>query len=218
MNCYNCGKELTAENSTTEHIPARNLFAGLAEEYSQNRITVLGCFECNNSFSGIDEEFRNLIGVINNNDELSTLTKKTASSMVRGKKKIERVLLDKESGKAVNTTFDKDILIEYSSKNFRGVYCNNYGVPISSDFKICVRLENDFDDNSNQILNYLHNFNWQCSGHQDVFKFKLQPFRNNYDFDGVDIIPNGTDNIFICNLVYHNLHSAIVVAERRIIL
>jgi len=56
--CYNYGKELTEDNSSNEHIPAKNLFNGYPENYKQNRIIMPACIECNHRYSKIDQEIR----------------------------------------------------------------------------------------------------------------------------------------------------------------
>ncbi len=84
MICYNCGIELTNENKTAEHIPAKNLYAGQPAEVKQNLLTVPACFDCNNKFSNIDSEIRDIIGISNDSlTENQVISEKAAKSLLR---------------------------------------------------------------------------------------------------------------------------------------
>ena len=76
--CYNCGNELNSQNRTREHIPAQNMFVGYPDEYKVNRITVPACYSCNNLYSKVDQEIRDAIGIMNeDNMQQHELTRKS---------------------------------------------------------------------------------------------------------------------------------------------
>lgn len=92
--CYNCGKELTKDAITREHIPARTLFDGYNDEFKYNRITVPACKECNNMYSKYDEEFRNLIGIITNKKENDIIASAATRSILRKTDGFDRLRFD----------------------------------------------------------------------------------------------------------------------------
>ena len=82
--CYNCGQEFDKEKITREHIPAQNTFVGYPDNYKSNRLVVPACFDCNNRYSKIDQEIRDAIGIMNEDNELQNeMTAKAVRSIMR---------------------------------------------------------------------------------------------------------------------------------------
>ncbi len=58
--CVLCGKLLDSNNKTKEHLPPRQL---IADTNGVNFITVPACYQCNNSSSEADTQFRNMLAL-----------------------------------------------------------------------------------------------------------------------------------------------------------
>ncbi len=212
--CYNCSKPLSADEIHVEHIPARNLFDGFPNEYKQDRITVHACLDCNKSYMVVDEEFRNFIGVINKRPEATSLVEKTARSIERLFSKKARVIYNEEQ-KPLGVRFDRTQIDAYHVKNFKGVFYYNYKMPLPEGYKIVVHSDETKKSQAGiRLLDYLqNNFKMKVSGHENVFRYIIQPFRPGSNFDGSDIAINANDQI-IALLSYTKNHAALVVAER----
>lgn len=215
--CYNCGLEVTRKNRSKEHIPAQALFVGYPYTYKINRITITGCMDCNNFYSSVDEEFRNLIGIINNSPERETITKKSIWSNFQFWKKQNRLMFDND-GRVGGVIFDANQIELFHKKNFKGIFYKEYGYPISNDFDILVDInEGDWSDGLMSSIGYLQDhFNWKISGHKDIFQYIIQPFRDNLP-NGIqtNIKPNVTDTHFLALMKYNQSHDAFVGAKRR---
>jgi len=215
--CYNCGIEITRTNKSKEHIPAQALFEGYSIAHKFNRITVPSCKDCNNNYSIIDEEFKNLIGVINNAPERNTITKKAVWAILHFGQKKKRLVFDR-TGRVGGVVFDANQIELFHKKNFKGIFYKEYGYPISEDFNIVVDInENDYSEGILSSIGYLqYHFNWKVSGHKDIFQYIIQPFRQNLS-EGIhqDIIPNNTDTHFLALMKYNQSHVAFVGASKR---
>ena len=172
--CYNCGKILGIEDVTVEHIPAKNLYEGYSEEYKQNRITVPACLECNNFYSKIDQEIRDVLAVINDDiNQKTSLTQKGIRSIMRKSNWKDRTFID-EKGNVVAVNFSYQDLKQIHIKNFKGLFLKKYGFPLPNDFKIDIITVGDEDklQSVEEMSHYLRiNKSFECSGHPDVFKF-----------------------------------------------
>lgn len=215
MNCYNCSKGLRPQDRHREHIPADNLFAGFPNEYKNNRITVDACFECNQSYSGVDEEFRNLIGLINKHPIARELTEKTIRSVLRNKSKLARVIYNHRTNKTIAMSYNKEDIAKFHIKNFKGLFYHSYGYPVPNNYRIKAHFDKNFkSEQSQRLVNYLtSNFQWKISGHEDVFRYILQPFRQNYPFDNNDIQPANDEKYFLSIQSYTKNHAVLVLAE-----
>lgn len=92
--CYNCGIDLNEENKTREHIPAKNLFAGYSDEYKKNLLTVPACRKCNEEFSKTDQQVRDAIGIMNEDDQKKhEATRRSVKSILRQPKGLDRLHL-----------------------------------------------------------------------------------------------------------------------------
>lgn len=216
MNCYNCGVPLTHETNHVEHIPQKSLYAGRGPEYKVNLKTVPACFNCNNKeFSAIDEEFRNLIGLITEKPGHDELIKSSVKSVNRGQAKQSRIVYDGDEFKGI--LFKPNILKDSHTKNFKGVFYTQYGYPISNNYKISVDIigvNRNLDPHRQKLKSYLvKNFEWKFSGHPDIFSYIIQPFREVNKFDKQDIKIEHNERIFICVLRYNLSLEALVWAK-----
>ncbi len=216
MYCYNCRTSLNPNQNHKEHIPAKCLFDGFPNQYKNNRITVPACYSCNQMFSPLDEEFRNLIGLINKHPEAIELTDKTTRSIERWTSRKARLLFNRFSSKPIAMQFNLSDIANTHIKNFKGLYYHLYNHPIQNNYKIVAHFDKNFQtEKSQKLVNYLtKNFSFKVSGHENVFRYILQPFRPNYQFDGSDITPLSDEKYFLALLSYTKNHAALVLAEK----
>jgi hypothetical protein len=215
MECYNCGKEVSKKDSTLtrEHIPAQNLFAGYGDEYKKNRIVVPSCKTCNNGSHKVDEEFRNLIGTISERDDLGTISKNTAKSIINRNKQFDRLLI--EQGKVKGVKFNEKLVLDNHIKIFKGLFYHQYGKPIGLEYKIVATINpTNF---TGSCVNYLMNtFDFKFSGHPDIFKYILQPFREGVNNPSKqDLEPDENEGYFVCLIEYNKSHAAMVLATNK---
>ncbi|WP_419486695.1 hypothetical protein [Chryseobacterium bernardetii] len=213
MNCYNCGTELNSENKTREHIPAKNLFNGYSDEYKKNRIVVPACFDCNNRYSLIDQEIRDVIGILNDdNEQQKEMTRQGVTSIMRRGNWKERVSFEVNSLQNMEVTFSYDDLKELHFKNFKGVFFNEFRIPMPSNFELQTIAEGDEIDQNlinikDNFKNYLNAKGWKISGHKDVFKYKvimldLENPSESHDFSETNDVENC--HLIIGEFYYHN--------------
>lgn len=213
LRCYNCGRILTKDNCTREHIPAQALYDGYENSFKKDRITVPACLECNNKYSITDEEFRNIIGACSNIVENSAITGKAVKSIVRKKNPVKFL-----GDGSIGVEFKEHFLNDFHKKNFKGLFYYQYGKVLPKRFELFVNVdENDWSDLTQGIITYLKaGFEWKYSGHPDIFSYCLQPFRTNLVFDTSnkkqDLVPSESDNIFVCAMKYNRTHAALVYA------
>lgn len=216
--CYNCRKplnELPKKERTREHIPAKAFFMGYPEEYKNQRITVPACEKCNGDYSKIDDELRDVIGIINENDSTKIgLTKNAVKKIMSNRKtRSEKITIE---GDSLFISFDANVLDDLHKKNFKGIYTKITNLPLSEKYSIDVY--SDGQDEKKLALGYefltaIENLgNWNVSGHIDIFKFKLAYYDVENDelkeFDSS--IP---EPIFIvAAMEYNNSIMAVVVA------
>lgn len=217
MNCYNCQIPLTRAQNHKEHIPAKCLFDGFPNQYKNNRITVPACYKCNQKYSPLDEEFRNLIGLINKHPEAVELTEKTTRSIEGRFSRKARLLYNRFSKKPIAMQFNLNDIENTHIKNFKGLYYHLFSHCIPENYKIVAHFDKNFQsEKSQRLVNYLtNNFPFKVSGHENVFRYILQPFRANYQFDGSDIVPIPDEKYFLALLSYTKNHAALVLAERQ---
>ena len=212
MKCYNCRKDLKPKENNREHIPAANLFAGFDNSTKDKIITVPACFECNNTYSPTDEEFRNMLGIINNKIENKFITEKTVRSFLRKESSVKRLNLN-DKGEVAAVEFSEKTLIDYHTKNFKGLYYHEYNQPLPLDYEIVVNTnENDWSNETLAIISYLKdNFKWKKSSNENVFKYIIEPFRENLiNPEKEDLILKTDEPLIICMMIYNNLHGALV--------
>jgi len=220
MNCYNCGIELTDETNHVEHIPAKNLFSTYPPEYKVNLLTVPACYDCNiGLYSKIDQEIRDAVGVLNENDDLKNeMTAKAVRSIMRKSNWKERVFsIDK--GKSFEVSFSYNDIEKLHVKNFKGLFYAKYGQQISDEYQIRIIAEGDEENEKLQKVNgYFREFidyetDWSHIGHPTVFKYKLKamiPGEDDMFYDGENI----EDAIgFVCTMEYHGALKPLVIAQ-----
>lgn len=219
--CYNCGALLDNSNKKTkEHIPARAIYQDFPEEYKKNRIVVPACLNCNSLYSKIDQELRDAIGVTNSGNPLQkTIVEKTVRSITRMPDWERRVEL--ENGHIKSVLFKYKDLQKLHIKNFKGLFYYKFGKSLPDNFKIEIFAEGDEQDV--KLLGsakYLFSFitkdkQWECSGHEKVFKFILKAFKKDTENDNIIETSNFNEcDGIACILVYHDQLSPIVVALR----
>lgn len=221
MNCYNCGIELTTENKTREHIPAKNLFNGYSDEYKLNRIVIPACSACNNQYSQIDQEIRDVIGILNNDNELQKeVTRQAVKSIMRKNNWVDRVGNGSQEMQNISVSFKYSDLKELHLKNFKGVFFHEYNFPLPQNFNLEIIAEGDEEDPrfveiKKMIQDYLLHKEWKVSGHIDVFKYRLAMLNlkiesENFDFSETTNIENC--DLIICEVYYHNIINPVIFA------
>lgn len=218
--CYNCGidmSDLKKENRTKEHIPARTFFTGYPNDYKDQRKTVPACRTCNEEFAKIDDQLRDVIGILNNGDpNKSELTKKSVRKILANKKELtDRITINQNS---IDVTFDKLILDSLHKKNFKGIYSLIKKNPLNDDFK----LDAYSAGNDEKKLSLGEGFraemkrmgNWEKSGHEDVFNYKITYF--DLETDSLKPFEETTENyiFLVAALEYNKEITAIVVAAK----
>ncbi len=224
--CYNCGIKLSVEIKTKEHIPAQNLYGGYDVEYKKNRIVVPACYNCNQRYSKIDQEIRDVIGILNDDNELQKeITRKAVKSIMRNRNWVKRVSVNgMKFIENISVSFRYEKLRELHIKNFKGVFYYEYKVPLPREFDVEIIAEGDeFDHKLMVIKNDFEKFldikKWKESGHRDIFKYRivlldLNTPSSNCDFSETDNI--GNCNLIICELAYHNTIHPIICAKNGI--
>lgn len=214
--CYNCGIELViGKNRTKEHIPPQNLFAGFDAKDKDNRITVPACFDCNNKYSKVDEEFRNLIGAVTGSEENSEITAKTGRGLSRNFTKFKDRIRFIAPG---NMTFDldEDKIVDFHKKNFKGLYYMHFRHTLPDRYEISVNInESDSSFNTEAIITFLDsNFDWKVSGSDRILKYIIQPIRSNWKNlnKSIDLDIIKDEQIIGGLMVYNQTHAALVVA------
>ena len=217
--CYNCGRELTSDNATVEHVPAKNLYEGFGEDFKKNRITVPACAECNHLYSKIDQEIRDALAVKNDNlKERQELTAKGVRSILRRSNWKDRTHFN-SSGRVAAVTFSYADLRQIHIKNFKALFFRKYGIPVPDDFGIEIIADGDDDkiDTAQIIYGYLlDGKEFEYSGHPDVFKFILRDMTPDKEKDAVYESRDFTKLVAVAGLlVYHDDIGAVVVAGKK---
>lgn len=221
--CY-CGVSLNKVTETKDHIPAKNLYEGLAEEYKNNLITVKCCNNCNNKYSRIDSTLRDVIGALyENQPNIKPLAEKTIKSITRNKNWVTRVTFDKLMKKA-RIKFNSEDLRLIQEKHFKALFCRHFNVPtFPSNFLIKVFMCADTDlkealrfaELVDSIMIQL-NIDWEISGHEDIFKYRIVDIQS----DDKNIMSKPSKNVqtaryFMASFIYHKEFDAYIVAGKR---
>lgn len=229
--CYNCGVLMNPPNTlpletsqTREHIPAKNLFVGYPEVYKVNRITVPGCKKCNAEYSAIDDEMRDAIGVMNEDNDLQDeITKKAIKNMAQKKTLIKNATKTEDDRLAF--VFNYEPFFRYNLKNFKGIFYHKIGCPFpESDYGLHTMFAKDGDKTDQDFMTkygdqlyheIVKNAQWEHSGHPDIFQYLIK---------GINISDDGkctfTDDIkdskfIMCICKYHNKIDMIAMAFKR---
>lgn len=112
--------------------------------------------------------------------------------------------------------FQQKILIYCILKNLKVSFYYEFGYPISDKFQCFCLSDNGIIDeqksNVNKIINVsrqrsIRYENWEYSGDLNVFKYRISL---NYDYLSPKTLID--DDIIFCDMIYHDLVYAIVVA------
>jgi hypothetical protein len=218
-NCYNCGIPLDEKTITREHIPAQGLFEGYGDDYKKNRLVVPACKTCNNQYSVCDEEFRNMIGIMSNDSHRDKISEKSARSILRKDKQKHRLFI--ENGNVEAVSFDLNHIEQFHIKNFKGLFYEQYGEPISNEeYFFHVNIDaSDYSELTMSVIGYLkHNFDWKHSGHPDIFQYILQPHRENVnpqERSGIIVENPNSENCYVCLIKYNKSHATLVTAMKK---
>lgn len=217
--CYDCSNPLDKENKTVEHVPAKNLYEGFGEEFKRNRITVPACIKCNQKYSKVDQEIRDVLAIQNDKlDEKKELTAKGIRSILRRSNWKERVYTN-EKGEVIALDFNYDELKQIHVKNFKALFYVKYGFPVPNNFEI--EIITDGDDHLTKQAQFFYDYltidqEWRASGHEDIFKYILKGISIN---EANNIIEDSKDFEKLLGvagiLVYHDSIAAVVVAGRK---
>jgi hypothetical protein len=205
---------LTADNKTSEHIPAKNLYAGQPSEYKENLLTVPACFDCNHKFSTIDSEIRDMIGISNDSLTENQIISETAVRGMFRQKAYDRFNFN-QHGQVESVTFKLKNALDIHTKNFKGVFLKEYGELVPEEYTIHIIA--DGCENSEMTLGFIFydllrqpNPEWKFSGHPNIFKYLL----SGYSFNTENIIFKDEENkkpmIFAALLVYYELIGAFI--------
>lgn len=214
MKCYNCDVQLNKSNRTKEHIPSQNLFVGYSNDTKKNRITVPACKKCNSIFAKIDEEFRNFIGVINKHPDNKGIVEKAERGFYMIRKNIPRVVSLDENRTGVK--FDTNLIDDYHIKNFKGIFYKQYNKPIIGYTILPTWDESDKSRRTLKLISYLiQNFEWKVSGNEKIFRYIIQPFRENLKHSSKEDLKLNEGEQYIMSIMeYNKQHAVLVLAER----
>lgn len=218
--CYNCGKPLTPEIATVEHVPAKNLYDGFSDEFKRNRITVPACYDCNQKFSKIDQEIRDALAVKSDDpNQKQLLTGKGVRSILRRQNWKNRTYRN-EQGQVIAVDFSYDDLREIHIKNFKALFYRKYGHPVPEEFEIDIIADGD-NERKVEIGKVLFDYvqldkSFEFSGHPDIFKFILKDLTPDIPNDTFHESGDLNQAVGVAALlVYHNDIGAILLAGKK---
>jgi|SRR5690606_15722847 len=218
--CYNCRiplSELEKSNRTKEHIPAKAFFVGYPIKYKNQRKTVPACRICNEEYAKIDDELRDIIGILNNGEtHKSELTKKSVRKIISNKQTLNEKMHVEDDG--IFFSFSVNILDQLHKKNFKGIYHIIKNEPISDEYKLDVYSDGHDEKKLSLGFTFLENIeqlgNWEKSGHSDIFRFKMAYF----DFDKDKLTEfnsySGNPLFLVSAMEYNKTIVSVVVATK----
>lgn len=220
--CYDCGipfSSLKKEERTKEHIPAQTFFNGYPLEYKDQRKTVPACYKCNQKYAVIDDQLRDLIGVINEDDPQKVeITKKAVRKIFDNKKDLSNRISFEE--KSIWFSFDMNLIDQLHKKNFKGIYTNITKQPLLNSYSIDVysigQDQKKLDLGEVFISELKAIGNWDKSGNEKVFKFKMCSLNiENTEFIEFDSKTlNYEPDVLVCAMEYNLAVVALVVAMK----
>lgn len=241
MYCYNCGKSVSNESTINEsedvdvvlknhpeHVPAKCFYVDATLDQKRNLITVPACFRCNNKFSSIDDELRNILGITNNSkDKGEKLTNKSVQALLRKNNWQNQVVINR-TGQFAAVKFNRDNVYLIYEKNFRALIYHQLGLLLNSDYKILIlydgfqfNIDGSYSRDEQKTFEkkvlmlsrmLMDNGSWKSSGDKEIFEFIILPL--SYNEQNV-IIPesDATKAVsFIMMQVYHQIVEVVILA------
>jgi ribosomal small subunit protein bTHX len=201
---------------TKDHVPQQCLYDGYAPSYKTNRYTVPACRKCNEEFSVVEGDLRDLIGIANENDNLQEKITESAVRNILSKKEGKERLVQDKRGNVVGVEFDFNKLKPSHIKNFKGVYYKTYGKRFPDSFEVDVidiKLGSNFEELAKDFLD--KNSKWNFSGHKDIFSYRIELVKS--DSSGILTKADNLNEaiLIICHLVYHKKYDIIVLGSRK---
>lgn len=219
--CYNCGREFVKADLTKEHIPPRCFSDVYSDDHKKNRITVPCCHPCNNEFSKIDNELRDMIAVAKDaRDGNMDFLEKGMKSIFQGKQ------LGKDFGydprrKQVGIKFDYELLEAMFLKCHKGIFYHKYNEPLDEKFvsQASQKLINDKHnsplDRGFVNIHQSHRDSFIFSGHKEIFAASILAHK-----EGPNATFVSTENLNECfavssYLVYHDIIDCLVLSVKK---
>ncbi len=168
-----------SNGETDDHIPQQCLYEGYNVEFKLNRKKVLSCYKCNQKFSEIENDLRDFIGILNiDNINQEELTISGVKSILSHRNASERLCYNK-NGEVIGVDFSFDNFDLNHLKNFKGIYNIEFKNIIPKEYKIKFINDPYSQKKFTPILTFLeNNDDWKVSGHEDIFRYKIIPFKN----------------------------------------
>jgi len=176
--CYNCGIDIIDDKISREHIPAKNIFRDIDNRDNKaykNNLIVPACFPCNQKYSKIDQELRDVLGVISNDLTKEKVTEKAFRSIMRRKDWNTRVTKESKNSRGI-VNFSREDLEKTIEKNTKGIFYHEFKTPMPKDFSGNVFLYEELNDELfKNVINSLKHANIEgISGNANIFKYKLR--------------------------------------------
>lgn len=212
--------ELEKSNRTKEHIPAKAFFVGYPTDYKNQRKTVPACRTCNEEYAKIDDELRDVIGILNDGKKDKwELTKKSVKKLLSNKKTLNEKMHIENDG--ISFSFSVNTLDQLHKKNFKGTYYLIKNEPLSEEYKLGVYSDGHDEKKLDLGFTFLEEIerlgDWEKSGHNDVFRFKMAYF--DFDKDKLTEFKADSENpLFLVSAMEYNktIVSVVVAAKPEI--
>lgn len=217
--CYNCGNEF--EKVTKEHIPPRCFSDAYPEEFKKNRISVPCCDECNNLYSKIDSELRDMIAVIKDGqDGNKKFLEKGVKSILRRKVLGKDYGYNSEVGQ-YEISIDYEPLEQLFIKCHKGMFYSKYGFPIEELF-VSQANQKMINEKHDTLLNTFFEEqhkstpdSFLISGHQDIFRASILAYK-----EGANNTLEITENLDECfalssYMIFHDRIDCLVLAVKK---
>jgi hypothetical protein len=204
-----------AKGETVDHIPQQCLYNGYGSDYSKNRITVPSCRECNDNFSKIENDLRDLIGIANDkNKQQLELTRSGVKSILAQKDWLDRLYVD-NNGNVRGVEFDRTRLELNHLKNFKGLYYKEFKTILPQDYNINIIDQATEEIQINYVFSFLEkNAIWKTSGHEDIFRYKLTLYKK--ENNQIIMTNKISDSLGIfCLLEYHKTVLILILGNKK---
>lgn len=219
--CYNCGNSFSEDELTKEHIPPKCFSDVYPNEFKNNRITVLCCDECNNEYSKIDADLRDMIAIAkdgrNGNDKF---LEKGVNSIIRRKVYGKDYVYDDTKGQYKISFNYKPIELLFD-KCHKGMFYHKYGYPIDHDFvsQASQKLVNEKHNTANnKIFENFHKSkpdSFIISGHPEIFAASILAYKpsNGNTFE----ITEQLEECFALStyMIFHNEIDCLVMSVKK---